>query len=153
MDRLNTSTIELKTKQKLLDKEREKLEMTIIETSDTTCVTDFLLHCFDLATVPKQLITPLNKCLENGKIQDYCKFFLMCSNQRKVSKTTSSLNANPDASDGSLVSIPDNFILVKDSNGSYGVVGIRPEFGNPSKDRPCTTDEISRAHEMGLNVE
>ena len=45
MERLNTSIHPLKTKQKLLDQERldqerEKLETTIIETPDTTCVTN-----------------------------------------------------------------------------------------------------------------
>ncbi len=69
-----------------------------------------------------------------------------------VSETTSSLEANPDSSDGILVSIPDNFKIVQDPSGNYKVTGVRPVFGDPSKDRPCTASEAAIAQKLGLAV-
>ncbi len=78
MNSISSQIAKLREQEKILIQEREKLETTIIETPDTDEVKNFLGRCFNLSTVPKELISPLNKCLESGKIQDYCNFFVTC---------------------------------------------------------------------------
>ena len=153
MNSISSQIAKLREQEKILIQEREKLETTIIETPDTDEVKNFLGRCFNLSTVPKELISPLNKCLESGKIQDYCKFFIKCSHveektlSSKLQKTISALE--DDSSSIETIDVDgDCYIRV---NEHYYELGDRLEDGKFGK--ITTTNDYGSTVEIGNAVE